>query len=192
MNNNFEGIHYRLATNWFPFITPNDKKPINYLEIGCFYGANVISVIDSYAKHELSCVHCIDPWLTYDDYDQYKGEFDAIYKIFTSNINKLDSKDKIQIHRGYSHDEIPKLIDNFFDIIYIDGNHNPEYVLEDAVLAFRKLKIDGVMIFDDYGWGGPDLTQKGIDAFLSAYSSKIERLGEFNTQVFIKKIKPHF
>ena len=48
------------------------------------------------------------------------------------------------------------------------------------------------MIFDDYGWGGPDLTQKGIDAFLSAYSSKIERLGEFNTQVFIKKIKPHF
>jgi len=25
------------------------------------------------------------------------------------------------------------------------------------------------MIFDDYGWGGPDLTQKGIDAFLSGY-----------------------
>jgi hypothetical protein len=32
------------------------------------------------------------------------------------------------------------------------------------------------MIFDDYGWGGPDLTQKGIDGFLSGYSKKIERL----------------
>jgi hypothetical protein len=36
------------------------------------------------------------------------------------------------------------------DIIYIDGNHGPEYVLEDADLSFRKLK-NGIMIFDDYG-----------------------------------------
>jgi hypothetical protein len=28
------------------------------------------------------------------------------------------------------------------------------------------------MIFDDYGWGGPDLTQRGIDAFLSGYHKK--------------------
>ena len=34
----------------------------------------------------------------------------------------------------------PKFKDEFFDIIYIDGNHEPEYVLEDAVLSFRKLK----------------------------------------------------
>jgi hypothetical protein len=44
------------------------------------------------------------------------------------------------------------------------------------------------MIFDDYGWGGPDLTQKGIDGFLSVYSKKIERLGILESQVFIKKI----
>ena len=29
------------------------------------------------------------------------------------------------------------------------------------------------MIFDDYGWGGPDLTQKGIDGFLSGYHKRI-------------------
>ena len=192
MENTFEGVHYRLADNWFNFIKPNEKIAINYLEIGCFYGANVISVLETYAKHPLSSIHCIDPWIDYTDYGEYKGQFDYIYNTFLSNINKLECKDKINVHRGYSHDQIPKLIHNFFDIIYIDGNHNPEYVLEDAVLAFRKLKINGVMIFDDYGWGGPDLTQKGIDAFLSAYSSKIERLGELNTQVFIRKIKPHF
>jgi hypothetical protein len=192
MNNNFEGVQYRLANNWFPFINPDEKKPINYLEIGCLYGANVISVLETYAKHPLSLAHCIDPWIDYNDYREYTGEFDDIYNTFLSNIIKLENKDKIIIHRGYSHEKIPKLINNFFDIIYIDGNHNPEYVLEDAVLAFRKLKIDGIMIFDDYGWGGPDLTQKGIDAFLAAYSSKIERLGELNTQVFIRKIKPHY
>jgi len=36
--------------------------------------------------------------------------------------------------------------------------------------------------------GGPDLTQKGIDGFLSGYYKKIEKLGDENTQVFIKKI----
>ena len=45
------------------------------------------------------------------------------------------------------------------------------------------------MIFDDYGWGGPDLTQKGIDAFLSGYSKRIQYLNNVNSQVFIKKIK---
>jgi hypothetical protein len=34
------------------------------------------------------------------------------------------------------------------------------------------------MIFDDYGWGGPDLTQKGIDWVLSGYHKKITFLGE--------------
>ena len=44
------------------------------------------------------------------------------------------------------------------------------------------------MIFDDYGWGGPDLTMRGIDAFLSGYRDKITRIREpRNNQLFIKK-----
>ena len=63
------------------------------------------------------------------------------------------------------------------------------------------------MIFDDYGWVGPDLdrviqlkmgtfcpflmftglTQKGIDGFLSGYHKRINYLGEKESQVFIKK-----
>ena len=43
---NFKGIQFRLADNWFNTINVNDynNKPINYLEIGTFYGANIISV----------------------------------------------------------------------------------------------------------------------------------------------------
>ncbi len=59
------------------------------------------------------------------------------------------------------------------------------YVLEDAVFSFRKLKVNGIMIFDDYRWEG---VKKGIDAFLSVYSKKIQFLGLVEDQVFIKKI----
>ena len=58
-------------------------------------------------------------------------------------------KDKIIVKRGYSNKEINNFEDNFFDIIYIDCNHEPEYVLEDAVLSFRKLKKDGIMMIMD-------------------------------------------
>jgi hypothetical protein len=43
------------------------------------------------------------------------------------------------------------------------------------------------MIFDDYGWGGPYLTQKGIDAFIAGYHKKITNLGIVDSQVFVKK-----
>jgi predicted O-methyltransferase YrrM len=191
MLNNFVGTRYRIADNWFRNINQSDynNKPINYLEIGTFYGANIISVAKTYGLHNDSKLYCIDPWDDYDEYPEYKNEQSSIYNSFIRNVENSGVKDKIIINRGYSNIEIPKFQDEFFDIIYIDGNHEPEYVLEDAVLSFRKLKKDGIMIFDDYGWGGPDLTQKVIDGFLSGYNKRIKYLGEMETQVFIQKIK---
>jgi hypothetical protein len=61
-------------------------------------------------------------------------------------------------------------------------------VLEDAVLAFRKLK-NGILIFDDYGWGGLYLTQKSIDAFISGYYKRINILGQEDIQFYLCKRK---
>jgi len=189
MSDYFVGIKYRLSDNWFNHIRLDNYKdtPINYLEIGTFYGANLLSVANTYGLHNDTKLYCIDPWEDYPDYPEYKNEQPVIYNTFIQNIEKYGVKDKIVINRGYSSSEIPKFQDEFFDIIYIDGNHEPEYVLEDAVLSFRKLKKGGIMIFDDYGWGGPDLTQRGIDGFLSGYHKRIIYLGQRDSQVFIQK-----
>jgi predicted O-methyltransferase YrrM len=186
--NGFRGTSYRLADNWFQFVTQTDQ-PIRYLEIGAFYGANLLSVASTYAKHDDSTLVAIDPWTDYSDYPEYKGQQEMIYDTFQSNISNSDHKHKITVKRGYSNELTPTLEDNSFDIIYIDGNHEPEYVLEDGVLAFRKLKVGGYLIFDDYGWGGPNLTQRGIDAFVSGYYKRIKVLGMLDSQVFIQKLK---
>ena len=189
MLNNFEGVQYTLANNWFSIININHYKdrPINYLEIGTFYGANILSVANLYGLHNDSKLYCIDPWEDYDDYPEYKNKQQTIYDSFINNVEKSGQAHKIIINRGYSNNIVPQLQDDFFDIIYIDGNHEPEYVLEDAVLSFRKLKVGGILIFDDYGWGGPDLTKKGIDGFLSGYHKRISYLGEKINQIFIRK-----
>ena len=187
----FCGSSYRLANNWFPIVNVDEYsgKPIHYLEIGTFYGANVLSVSNTYGCHKDSQLYCIDPWEDYVDYPEYKNEQTTTYETFLRNIEQSDHKENIKVKRGYSNVEILKFEDDYFDIIYIDGNHEPEYVLEDAVLSFRKLKPNGIMIFDDYGWGGPDLTIRGIDGFLNGYHKRIMKLGERDTQVFIRKIR---
>ncbi len=187
---NFSGTQYRLANNWFHYIDINkySDRPIRYLEIGTFYGANLISVAKSFGQHKESRLYCVDPWEDYDEYNEYKNQQLSIYNTFLENVEKSGEKEKIIVERGFSNHKIPQFDDEFFDIIYVDGNHEPEFVLEDAVLSFRKLKKNGIMIFDDYGWGGPDLTQRGIDGFLSAYHKRIQFLGERQTQVFIRKL----
>jgi len=190
MLSNFKGIKYRLADNWFNTINVDDynNKPINYLEIGAFYGANIISVGLTYGLHKESKLYCIDPWEDYDEYTEYKNQQPHIYNTFIENIKNSGIQDKIIINRGYSNKEINKFDDNFFDIIYIDGNHNTEYVLEDAVYSFRKLKVNGIMIFNDYGWSIECVVEKAVDAFVLLYGKKIQFLQLQDCQFFIKKI----
>lgn len=184
----FRGTQYRLADIWFPFI-PRTNVPIRYLEIGAFYGANLLSVAATYGTHPDSVLVAVDPWTDYSDYPEYKTQQETIYETFLSNIRRSEHESKIDVRRGYSHTIVSTFDDASFDIIYVDGNHEPEYVLEDAVLAFRKLKVGGYLIFDDYGWGGPDLTQRGIDAFISGYHKRIRVIGSRESQVFIQKHK---
>lgn len=187
----FEGVTWKTSANWLSKLPVQmfEGKPIKYLEIGVFYGANLLSVANSYAKHPQSELYAVDPWEDYDEYSEYKHEQPRIYDAFLRNVDNSGHKDRIHVVRGYSHVKVPKFEDNHFDIIYIDGNHEPEYALEDAVVAFRKLKVGGYLVFDDYGWGGPDLTQRGIDAFLQGYRDRIEVLGLEDIQMFVRKTK---
>lgn len=179
----FSGQMWRLCDNWFEYIPVAPEKSINYLEIGCLHGANLLSVMETYAQYRESKAYAVDPWEDYEDYAEYQGLQTTNYDLFLNNIEPY--KNKIEVVRDYSHNVLHKFDDEFFDIVYIDGNHEPEYVLEDAVLTFRKVKQQGYIVFDDYGWCD---VSKGIDAFLSAYHKKVRVLGMKNTQMFLQKL----
>lgn len=190
LHEQFKGTVYRLADIWYQFLDYSSfaNRPINYVEVGTYYGGNLFSVANTFGSHKDSKLYAIDVWCDYSEYSQYKNEQDSIYNEFINNLNNFKDNHKITVMRGFSNEQLLKLPDNNFDIIYIDGNHEPEYVLEDAVLSFRKLKQNGYLIFDDYGWGGPDLTQRGIDAFLSGYYKRVKIVGEVCTQMFCQKL----
>lgn len=188
----FVGDVFRTSNFWFELI-PNTNKPIKYLEIGTYYGGNAISMLYTYCKHPESKIYCIDPWADYDGLVEKGHANNNIYNAFIGNITKFGQgpdveNSKFIIKRDTSSNVIPTFEDNFFDIIYIDGNHNPEYIVEDAVLSFRKLKVDGYLIFDDFGWEDANI---GINSFITSYDKYIKVLGIQNCQLYLQKIKKH-
>lgn len=187
----FIGTHSLLADNWFRFIDTNiyNIRPIKYLEIGTFYGANAISVHNTYAAHPNSRIDCIDAWTAYPEYPgTTQAEQDQIYADFQTNLLLAQCKSKTRIFRGFSVNILPTLMDAAYDIIYVDGNSSPTFMIEDAVLSFRKLAMGGIMIINNFTAKSVEDSQLAIDGFIHVFQGKIRVLGVNHTQIFIQKI----
>lgn len=180
----FKGLAYRLANFWFETIPPKNV-PIKYLEVGVLYGANALSVANSYCKHPNSEIHCIDPWERYTEEGSETYEnIQDIYNVCMKNIEHSGHKHKFHIYKDYSYNILPTFPEHTFDMIYIDGNHEQTSVLEDLVLSFRKLKMHGFLIMDDVEWG---TASNGIIAFLNTYESKLDILYSDFCQLIVRK-----
>jgi len=178
----YKGDVYRITREWLDII-PAPKTPIKYLEIGAYHGASICSVMKTHTTHASSIVHCIDPWFDYDEFDEYKNTQPTNYSLFLQNVSKLDIKDlnKLYIHRGLSNTIVPTFPDESFDIIFIDGNHATQYVFEDALLASKKVKRGGWIVFDDFDQKD---VKAGIDYFMHMYSNLFEKNIMHNGQLF--------
>lgn len=178
------------ASNWLPFIIPHHDTPFHYLEIGVHCGINLLSVIQLYGRHPLSTFEACDPWQNYKDYNEYQDTQNINYENFLYNILTSKVASRVTIHRDLSGDVLPRLQNQCYDVIYVDGNHSPDYVLEDAVKAFPKLKIGGHLIFDDYGFQLPEKRgpQEAIDAFLRCFAHRIKLKGADKGQIFIERL----
>lgn len=181
----FQGNVYRISYNWLTII-PDIKEPIKILEIGVYHGANVCSLMKTYACHNKTEIHCVDPWIDYNGYNEYISNQPSNYSIFLNNISKLNIIDvnKIYIHRELSENIVPNFVNESFDIIFIDGNHAKQYVLEDSIFCFKKIKKGGWMIFDDMQ---DKEVSDAVRLFLDIYSQYFEVFKIHNAQLFIKR-----
>ena len=172
------------TTDWFSGNIPSlvnlfkgcNDTPIKALEIGSWEGRSTLWFLNNALVHKESTITCVDPWPSSE-----------VFMRFVYNIR--DHLPKVDIKKGYSSDVLRTLNDQF-DFVYIDGSHTSWNTLEDAILSFKLLKPNGVMIFDDYKGGDlDDTTQspfKGINAFIEVYDKHIEVLHK-EYQVFIRK-----
>lgn len=152
----------RLAA-WNRHLKPLAGTPLAYLEVGVFEGRSMLWMLENVLTHPESRAVGIDIEL----FDNY-----------LRNLVRSGKCASVQNLRGPSQDLLHTLPKKAFDLIYIDGSHLGRDVLVDAVLAFERLKVGGLMVFDDYQWftdWAPEIRPgPAIDAFVTQYRHELE------------------
>jgi SAM-dependent methyltransferase len=177
---------YAFSDDWFTEAIPVWEKAleefrgepdIHYLEIGVFEGRSVIWALENILTHPTARLTGIDPFI---------GDFKNTY---VQNIARTGMANKVTTIEGFSQEALRGLPLASFDIVYIDGSHAADDVLEDAVLSWRLLKEGGILIFDDYLWGGnsADFPFPAINVFHRFYGHHFDVIHN-GYQVILKKL----
>ena len=194
-------MDYEFTQDWFSeknpekvvlqfeeFLSEFKGKPCMFLEIGSFEGMSTIWMLENILTEERSQIFCIDAWA------EWTG--DAFVR-FASNINKTGFRDKVHIVKGDSSEELRVFPKEYFDFIYVDGNHDEKAVIKDAIGSFRILKKGGIIAFDDYllGIRYPNShgskamngsAKKAIDYFIETFKDELDVIHN-DYQLWIRK-----
>lgn len=173
----------QFTTDWFSNNIPiwdkllekfKNKSNLNFLEIGCWEGRATCYLLENILTDKSSKITVIDTFEgSLNESGMMNKEVNNLYDRFKSNINEYS--DKVTILKGYS-DKILRTLNDSFDFVYIDARHTAYGVLEDAILVHPLLKLNGIIIFDDYLWNdieNPHITNRpqiGIESFCNCYS----------------------
>ena len=154
-----------------------DDLPQFFLDMGYKIGAEIGvdkgEFSEKFAKAGLQ-LYAIDPWKSYDDYTDSRGQerLDFLHE-HTGRV--LAPYSNAKIIRKTSMEAVEDFADNSLDFVYIDGNHQLKYIIEDIVEWSKKVKVGGAIAGHDYIYTNPR-TQVGIchviyalDAYTRAY-----------------------
>lgn len=182
---------------WLHILSPLKETPLKYLEIGCYKGRSMCWMLLNILTHAKATAVAMDPFSgSIEHHIKNNGEKLKLLPVFKNNIAQTKADKKVRIMQNFSQEGLVKLLskneEETYDIIYVDGSHTAYDVMTDAVLAWRLLKPNGILIFDDYTWtfdGRPQNEPKiAVDAFLLAFKDLLA-IVHIGRQVFVKKLK---
>lgn len=126
-------------------------EPLRIAEIGVHEGLFSEKIHEAFPNAEL---HLIDPWAVFDDYDENYWAFSNCKKkaddMYKDVVNKFKLNTNVKIIRKRSEDYVKDVEDNYFDLVFIDGNHQYEFVKQDIMLWYPKVKKGGLLAGHDY------------------------------------------
>ena len=170
----------------FNFFLPKEKNSkFDYLEVGCFEGLSSFFVLSEY-----KAVNAIllDIWdMPNPNSKTLSHNFNSIEKAFDNNLSGLNFT-KIKDDSVVTMRKLFKQ-NKSFDFIYIDGSHNGEDILSDAIEAFKILKKEGLIFFDDflqYDKNRALQSYDGIEKFLNLYSNYL-KIEYFQNNLVVRK-----
>jgi len=162
------------------------KNIRNILEIGSYEGRSCIYFGKKFIDAKITCV---DTWSGSDEHLNIK--FQEIENNFDKNILNHLGNDRVEKQK-ISSDVFFKKNKKFYDLIYIDGDHQTDQVNKDINNAWSILNDGGYLILDDYTWWWyNDLNKNPASAINNFIYNNIDSIDVENLiiwkQVLIKK-----
>jgi Methyltransferase domain len=164
-------------------------------EIGVYKGDFSALILE----REPRKLHLVDPWKFEVD-PAYAGSWyggnlgknqarmDTIYKSVLTRFRPQITSGTVEVHRNTSAKSCAQFPDNYFDWIYVDGNHRYEFVKLDLEMFLPKVKQQGLVAGDDYdspGWWQDGVT-KAVDEAVAW--GQFEKILIQNHQFLLRKL----
>lgn len=174
-------IKMRNSVNTQGLIDLIDTIPNNVVmaEIGCYAGESTKLFMES---GKIIVMYCIDIWE--DELNIFKNinnnhNFELVEKTFDNNVKDYNVV-KLKMTSKMSSQFLPKL-----DVVYIDANHEYEYVKKDIEVSLYKLKSNGIICGHDYNEESP-----GVIRAVNEFFGKPDKIfSDSSWAVYLKDFK---
>lgn len=136
------------------------------VEIGTRFGDFAKVLLDQNPNCFLTCV---DPWMAYNNRNKewQDDSFDRAKKLLEPYIHEPECR--CTLVRKCSMDAVESWPDESLGFVFIDGNHDFDFAMEDIIYWSRKVKTGGIVAVHDYHpFTGSDV-RFAVDAYTAGH-----------------------
>ena len=175
-------------------------KPKNFIEVGVFQGVTSRNVCEKLYEinKENFLFHGIDIFedtnINIDNkemtikHNKISNPFKHLIFniILKKNLFSIDSiysflkkfKNNVQLYKGFSETELPKIDMSKIDMVFLDGGHSYETVRSDLSLILKGIKKDKIIICDDY-----DQVNYGVKKAVDELLNQVTEIKQLNKRL---------
>lgn len=151
-------------------------KNLVVCEIGVFKGDFSKIMLDILSPKELHLIDTFNGMMCSGDKDGNDITWTNLDEEYLNVTNMFSNNDNVYIHKGFSTDILNGFENNYFDMIYIDGDHSYEGVKSDLKLSFSKVKDGGLICGHDYISSKFEDVVRAVDEFCDDHNLEIKYL----------------
>ena len=173
------------------FMKSINKRDLVGAEVGVYDGWHALDMMETLPIKKLFLV---DPYQAYGEYYESVGNPRKSQKALDERMavaKKVLEKygDKVEFIRKFSEEAAKLIPDESLDFVYIDGNHQYEFVKKDIESWYPKVKKGGIIGGDDYtSCPETEAEQFGIfKAVHEFFDTKRKKISFYNTDWWVIK-----
>jgi hypothetical protein len=166
-------------------------RPLQFVQLGAYTGDATEWLFENILTHPDSTLIDVDTWGGSDEPEHKALDWKSVEDLYIDrHKDKLDSGRLIKF-KGTTDDFFSSQLGmRQFDFIYVDADHKASSVLKDGLNSIYRVRVGGIVAFDDYLWTqgkGKHLDPKpAIDALYACYPDQLETI-DSGVQVWFRK-----